>query len=205
VRMTDFLKFLNRVSGHVSAFFRFVDQVVPASQDILEKGILLENPFSHRTIVAKTAISHPEDPVSSPFIDGSLKPSMQPDNVDAASLDGSLKSSMQPDNVSVQTIDAKKTVTFVPITSSSFGRSGSLDGAFSLYGKVVEATFTSGLLDGQSTGGGFALSAMEFSASASDSQSNTIGDGPVRLSIHFPRSTFSPVTKTVFSTADILQ
>jgi hypothetical protein len=204
VRLTDFLKFLNRVSGHVSSFFRFVDQVIPASQDILEKGILIENPFSRRTIVAKSAVSHPEDPVSSPTIDGALHPTLEATNVDGLLLDGERTVEFDFGGVTSKTIDAGSTVSFVPITLSGLGTTGSLNGAFTFGSTVFESAVDCGSLDGARTGGGYAVSALEVSVSA-DSRTNTESDGERKFFIHFPRTTFSPVTKTVYSQDDTFQ
>lgn len=54
VQISEYLKFLNRINGHLGSFFQFLDQVIPASKRLVERGIIIENPFYYRTILKKS-------------------------------------------------------------------------------------------------------------------------------------------------------
>lgn len=56
IQISEYLKFINRINGHLGSFFEFIEQVIPTSKRLIEKGLIIENPYFNRTILKKTNI-----------------------------------------------------------------------------------------------------------------------------------------------------
>jgi len=81
VKLGEFLKFINRINGHIGSFFQFVEQIIPASKRLLEKGIIVENPINVRIILNKTGTNLTSIPAQIALIEDTPKTVMQNNSV----------------------------------------------------------------------------------------------------------------------------
>lgn len=72
VRLGEFLKLLNRVNGHLGSFFEFIEQIIPVSKRILEKGLIIENSINNRIILKKSILGVEDDFVDNVPLNGSI-------------------------------------------------------------------------------------------------------------------------------------
>lgn len=115
IYVSEFLKFINRISGHLSSFFSFIDQLIPVSQILLEKGIIIENPINQRIVLSKSFISNNKDNVSettvsankSVIVDRDLVSVTRINNPATGHLDNNIVSTTRISNTFIGNVDSE--------------------------------------------------------------------------------------------------
>lgn len=64
IQLNEYIKFIARIGAHLGSFFEFIEQVIPASKRLVEKGLIIENPVHKREILRKTGTT-----IEGPFSD----------------------------------------------------------------------------------------------------------------------------------------
>lgn len=194
IQIAEFLKFLNKISGHLAGFFHFIEQIVPASKELIEKGIIVENPINNRIILHKTTITkNSKNSVEDTIDVGEAMVGERPVNL-SDTIDASFTSMLE--NVILNDIiDETAILTASNITEDAHRNTSINTFSYSSYISSVISQIDDSI-DGSLTGSGDIDSALTGSMTVTNNL-NTNGI-PTKIFEYIPRNVLTDVTKTTY-------
>jgi hypothetical protein len=199
IHIAEFLKFLNRISGHLGGFFNFIQQIIPASKDIMEKGIIVENPINNRIILHKSVIKQEHNFTKEDTIDSSESVTTERPLNNQIIINSALTSNTTNNYNFYETVDSAPTLfgNSIIIDSARNATSISALGISSINGALISQYGQN--IDGNSDEDVEKINSITSSISAFTLVQNS-SDYPLRMIEYIPRQMLNDITKTIYYT-----